>query len=137
MGLGSRNPAIVGSAEEVAENLISWVDETDIDGFNLSRIVTPEGLEDFVDLVVPILQERDVYKRDYRAGTLREKLFAGSPLLPPSHPAAAHRRPTVSECGASPQCPTLLSSSAIASRRAQQMRPHRVRAGAALRGRNG
>ena len=93
MGLGSRNPAIVGSAEEVAEDLISWVDETDIDGFNLSRIVTPEGLEDFVDLVVPILQERGVYKRDYRPGTLREKLFAGSALLPPSHPAAAHRRP--------------------------------------------
>src|SRR5262244_2581615 len=93
MGLGSRNPAIVGSAEEVAEDLISWVDETDIDGFNLSRIVTPEGLEDFVDLVVPILQERGAYKRDYRPGTLREKLFAGSPLLPTSHPAAAHRRP--------------------------------------------
>jgi len=92
MGLGSGNLAIVGSAAEVAEDLISWVDETDIDGY-LSRIVTPEGLEDFVDLVVPILQERGVYKRDYRPGTLREKLFAGSPLLPPSHPAAAHRRP--------------------------------------------
>src|SRR5215831_17505245 len=73
-------------------DLISWIDETDIDGFNLSRIVTPEGLEDFVDLVVPILQERGVYKRDYRRGTLREKLFAGSRLLPASHPAAAHRR---------------------------------------------
>src|SRR3954449_5125572 len=98
MGLGSRNPAIVGSAEEVAEDLISWVEETDIDGFNLSRIVTPEGLEDFVDLVVPILQERGVYKRDYRPGTLREKLFAGSRLLPSSHPAAAHRRLTAVNC---------------------------------------
>lgn len=92
MGLGSRNPAILGSAEEVAEDLSSWVDETDIDGFNLSRIVTPEGLEDFVGLVVPILQERGVYERDYRPDTLREKLFARSPLLPPSHPAAAHCR---------------------------------------------
>ena len=92
MGLGSRNPAVVGSAEEVADDLIAWVEETDIDGFNLSRIVTPEGLEDFVDLVVPILQERGVYKRDYRPGPLREKLFAGSRLLPASHPAAAHRR---------------------------------------------
>ena len=46
----------------------------------------------FVDLVVPILPERGVYKRDYRPGTLREKLFAGSRLLPASHPAAAHRR---------------------------------------------
>ena len=61
MGLGSRNPAVVGSAEEVADDLIAWVEETDIDGFNLSRIVTPESLEDFVDLVVPILQERGAY----------------------------------------------------------------------------
>ena len=93
MGLGSRNPAIVGSAEEVADDLIGWVEETDIDGFNLSRIVTPEGLEDFVDMVVPILQERGAYKHDYRPGTLREKLFGHSRLLPSSHPAAAHRQP--------------------------------------------
>jgi FMN-dependent oxidoreductase (nitrilotriacetate monooxygenase family) len=96
MGLGSRNPAIVGSAEDVADDLIAWVEETDIDGFNLSRVVTHEGLEDFVDLVVPILQGRGVYKRDYRPGTLREKLFVGSRLLPTSHPAAAHRRPAAS-----------------------------------------
>jgi alkanesulfonate monooxygenase SsuD/methylene tetrahydromethanopterin reductase-like flavin-dependent oxidoreductase (luciferase family) len=43
MGLGSRNPAIVGSAEEVAEDLVSWVDETDIDDFNLSRNRDPRG----------------------------------------------------------------------------------------------
>jgi FMN-dependent oxidoreductase (nitrilotriacetate monooxygenase family) len=92
MGLGSRNPPIVGSAEEVADDLIAWVEETGVDGFNLSRIVTPESLGDFVDLVVPILQERGVYKRDYRPGTLREKLF-GRPLLPATHPAALHRRP--------------------------------------------
>jgi long-chain alkane monooxygenase len=54
--------------------------------------VTPESLGDFVDLVVPILQERGAYKRDY--GTLREKLFAGSRRLPPSHPGAAYRRAT-------------------------------------------
>jgi alkanesulfonate monooxygenase SsuD/methylene tetrahydromethanopterin reductase-like flavin-dependent oxidoreductase (luciferase family) len=96
MGLGSRNPAIVGSAEEVADDLIAWVEETDIDGFHLSRIVTPESLEDFVDLIVPILQERGAYKRDYLPGTLREKLFGRSRLLPPSHPAAAHRQPATS-----------------------------------------
>src|SRR5438874_5087275 len=94
MGLGSGNPAIVGSAEEVADDLIAWVDETDIDGFNLSRIVTPESLEDFVDLMVPILQERGAYKRDYMPGPLREKLFARSRLLPASHSAAMHRRRT-------------------------------------------
>ena len=90
MGLGSRIPPIVGSAAEVADELIGWVEKTDIDGFNLSRIVTPESLEDFIDLVVPILQERGVYKRDYRPGTLREKLF-GYARLPSRHPAAACR----------------------------------------------
>ncbi len=92
MGLGSRTPPIVGAADEVADELIAWVDETGIDGFNLSRIVTPESLEDFVDLVVPILQARGVYKKDYASGTLREKLF-GHRLLPEQHPAAGFREP--------------------------------------------
>jgi len=82
---------LVGSAEEVADELCAWVGETDIDGFNLSRTVTPESLADFIDLVVPILQERGVYKRDYRPGTLRDKLF-GRPRLPATHPAAAFRK---------------------------------------------
>ena len=90
MGLGSRNAPIVGSAYEVADELIAWVEETGVDGFNLSRIVTPESLEDFVDLVVPLLQDRGVYKRDYAEGTLREKLF-GDARLPETHPAASHR----------------------------------------------
>jgi long-chain alkane monooxygenase len=90
MGLGSRNAPIVGSAHEVADELIAWIEETGIDGFNLSRIVTPESLEDFVDLVVLILQDRGVYKREYAPGTLREKLF-GVARLPETHPAASHR----------------------------------------------
>jgi long-chain alkane monooxygenase len=93
MGLGSRNAPIVGSAHEVADELIAWIEETGIDGFNLSRIVMPESLEDFVDLVVPVLQDRGVYKRDYAAGTLREKLF-GDARLPATHPAASQRRRT-------------------------------------------
>jgi len=72
--------------------MIAWVEETGIDGFNLSRTVTPECLENFVDLVVPILQERGVYKREYAEGTLREKLFgAGRARLGASHPAARQR----------------------------------------------
>jgi long-chain alkane monooxygenase len=94
MGLGSRNAPIVGSADEVADDLIAWVEEAGVDGFNLSRIVTPETLEDFVELVVPILQERGVYKHEYAPGPLRQKLF-GHARLPDTHPAAAHRRPAL------------------------------------------
>jgi FMN-dependent oxidoreductase (nitrilotriacetate monooxygenase family) len=90
MGLGSRNAPIVGSGDEVAEALIRLVDETDIDGYNLSRTVSPESLEDFVALVVPALQERGAFKHGYEDGPLRQKLF-GAPRLPASHPAAGYR----------------------------------------------
>ncbi|MGI9129949.1 MAG: LLM class flavin-dependent oxidoreductase [Roseomonas sp.] len=92
MVLGSRQPPIVGSVDEVAEELIAWMDQADVDGFNLSRTVTPECLEDVVRLLVPALQERGRYKRGYAPGTYREKLFAGGPLLAAPHPAAGWRQ---------------------------------------------
>jgi FMN-dependent oxidoreductase (nitrilotriacetate monooxygenase family) len=93
MVLGSRQPPIVGSVEEVADELIAWMDQADVDGFNLSRTVTPECLEDVVRLLVPALQERGRYKRGYAAGTYREKLFGAGPLLAAPHPAAGFRQP--------------------------------------------
>jgi FMN-dependent oxidoreductase (nitrilotriacetate monooxygenase family) len=90
VAIGGRGPLIVGSAEQVADTLATWVEATDIDGFNLAYAVTPEGFQDFVDLVVPELQRRGIYKRDYRSGTLREKLFGHARLAPP-HPAARYR----------------------------------------------
>ena len=92
MVLGSRQPPIVGSVEEVAEELIAWVDQADVDGFNLSRTVTPECLEDVVRLLVPALQERGRYKRGYAPGSYREKLFGAGPLLAAPHPAAGWRQ---------------------------------------------
>jgi len=92
MVLGSRQPPILGSAEEVAEALIAWVEEADVDGFNLSRTVIPECIEDVVELLVPALQERGCYKRAYAPGTYREKLFVGGPRLVPPHPAASVAR---------------------------------------------
>jgi hypothetical protein len=61
-----------------------------VDGFILSRTVTPECFEDFIGLVVPVLQERGVYKEAYEPGTLRRKLF-GKDRLSDTHPAAAMR----------------------------------------------
>jgi FMN-dependent oxidoreductase (nitrilotriacetate monooxygenase family) len=92
MVLGSRQPPIIGSVDEVAEELIAWMDQADVDGFNLSRTVTPECLEDVVRLLVPALQERGRYKRGYAAGTYREKLFGAGPLLAAPHPAAGFRQ---------------------------------------------
>ncbi|MGH7040346.1 MAG: N5,N10-methylene tetrahydromethanopterin reductase, partial [Stellaceae bacterium] len=81
-----------GAPEEVADELIAWVEETDVDGFNLAFAVTPESFANFVDLIVPELQRRGRYKRDYAAGTLREKLYgAGRARLGADHPAARFR----------------------------------------------
>jgi len=89
--LGSRQPPIVGSPAHVADALQAWVAEADVDGFNLSRTVMPECLESFIEMVVPVLQERGVYKSSYAPGTYRDKLFDRGPSLPAEHPAAAHR----------------------------------------------
>ena len=83
---------MVGSPEEVAEELIAWVEETDADGFNLTYAVMPETFTDFVDLVVPELQRRGRYKLDYAPGTLREKLYGpGRARLGADHPASRFR----------------------------------------------
>jgi alkanesulfonate monooxygenase len=93
VAIGGRGPLLVGSPAQVADELQSWVAETGIDGFNLAYAVTPESFSDFVELVVPELQRRGVYKTEYETGTLREKLYgAGHARLSPPHPAAAHRR---------------------------------------------
>ena len=90
MVLGSRQVPIVGDADQVADALVDWVTETDVDGFILSRTVTPECFADVADLVVPALQRRGAFKLAHAPGTLRAKLF-GTDRLPDSHPAAAHR----------------------------------------------
>ncbi|NUY04452.1 LLM class flavin-dependent oxidoreductase [Paraburkholderia youngii] len=90
--LGGRYPAIVGSAAQVANELQGWVEETGIDGFNLSRTVVPESYEDFIDHVVPELQNRGLYKTAYADGTLRRKLFGHDDRLPEQHTASSFRK---------------------------------------------
>lgn len=89
---GARAPFIVGAPSEVADALLAWAEQADVDGFNLTRAVAPETLEAFVDLVVPELQSRGAYKTRYAEGTLREKLFPGAGAhLKDTHPGAAFR----------------------------------------------
>jgi hypothetical protein len=82
----------VGSPTTIADILQEWVEETDVDGFNLAYAVTHETFEDIVNLLVPELQRRGVYPNAYGPGsTLREKLFSTGPYLPANHPAAQYR----------------------------------------------
>ncbi|TWC11600.1 MULTISPECIES: LLM class flavin-dependent oxidoreductase [unclassified Pseudomonas] len=89
--LGGRYITLVGSAEQVADELESWIAETGLDGFNLTRIVTPQSYVDFIDLVIPELQRRGSYKTEYDRGTLREKLFHAGAHLPEQHTGFTYR----------------------------------------------
>jgi len=93
LGVGGFAPIAVGSPATLADIMAHWMAETDIDGFNLLYSVTPDDFEDVVNLVVPELQRRGLYRHEYAPGTLRAKLTgAGRNHLPASHPAACYRR---------------------------------------------
>ncbi|WP_180172275.1 LLM class flavin-dependent oxidoreductase [Acinetobacter sp. YH12023] len=89
--LGGRYPLFVGSGANVAEQLIDYLDETGIDGFNLTRTVAPESHQDFIRLVIPELQQRGRYKTAYDTGSLRQKLFQQGDHLATTHPAHRYR----------------------------------------------
>ncbi|OTG91822.1 LLM class flavin-dependent oxidoreductase [Acinetobacter sp. ANC 3813] len=89
--LGGRYPLFVGSGATVAEQLIQLLDETGLDGFNLTRTVAPESHQDFIRWVIPELQQRGRYKTEYSQGSLRNKLFQQGDRLTAPHPADQFR----------------------------------------------
>jgi len=88
VAIGGAGPVFVGSPGDVADSMQRWMLETGVDGFNLAYAVLPESFEDIVDLLVPELQSRGIYKTQYAPGTLREKLFGGGPFRDDNHRVA-------------------------------------------------
>ncbi|GAC69227.1 NtaA/DmoA family FMN-dependent monooxygenase [Gordonia soli] len=64
---------LVGSPHDVADSLEEWFEEHGADGFNVNIDVFPDGLERFVDLAVPELQRRGLFRREYAESTLRQR----------------------------------------------------------------
>jgi len=65
---------IVGDPIQCADRLQEWFENGAADGFVLQPLLLPEGLDDFVDLVVPELQRRGLFRTEYEGATLRENL---------------------------------------------------------------
>jgi alkanesulfonate monooxygenase len=65
---------IVGTPVQVADHMQLWFENGAADGFNLMPPVIPGTFDDFVDLVIPELQERRLYRTEYRGATLRDHL---------------------------------------------------------------
>jgi FMN-dependent oxidoreductase (nitrilotriacetate monooxygenase family) len=66
--------AIVGTPASIADEMELWLEARACDGFNVMFPYVPGGLDDFVDKVVPELQRRGRFRRDYEGATLREHL---------------------------------------------------------------
>jgi FMN-dependent oxidoreductase (nitrilotriacetate monooxygenase family) len=66
--------AFVGTPRTIADEMQEWVETEGSDGFNIMFPYLPEGLDDFVDKVVPELQRRGIFRREYEGATLRENL---------------------------------------------------------------
>ncbi len=70
---------MVGTPGEIADTMQKWLEAGASDGFNVMFPTVPAGLDEFVDLVVPELQRRGLFRRDYEGSTLREHLGLSRP----------------------------------------------------------
>jgi len=71
---------LCGTPQYIADTLETWFSTGAADGFNIMPSHFPEGLTDFVDMVVPILQERGIYRTEYEGKTLRDRMGFERPL---------------------------------------------------------
>lgn len=74
LAAGGGHATFVGTPEQIADEMQRWVEGGGADGFNLMPPALPAGIEDFVDLVAPVLQERGLFRTEYTGTTLREHL---------------------------------------------------------------
>ncbi|MGE0417803.1 MAG: LLM class flavin-dependent oxidoreductase [Acetobacteraceae bacterium] len=78
---------IIGTADEIADTMQSWLETGAADGFNIMFPTVPAGLDDFVTLVIPELRRRGIYRNDYAGTTLRDHLGLPRPenrFFPPA-----------------------------------------------------
>ena len=89
LGGGRGHRTFAGTPEQVADSLEEWFTDGAADGFNVMPAALPSGLEAFVDHVVPILQQRGLFRTEYAGTTLRDHY--GLPV-PPRHPPRRWQR---------------------------------------------
>jgi FMN-dependent oxidoreductase (nitrilotriacetate monooxygenase family) len=82
LGGGRGHRTFAGTPEQVADAIQHWFDNGAADGFNIMAPVLPSGLELFVDQVVPILQQRGLFRTEYTGATLREHYGLARPATP-------------------------------------------------------
>jgi len=79
LGGGRGHRTFAGTPAQVADAIEEWFEAGAADGFNIMPPVLPSGLDNFVDQVVPILQDRGLFRREYEGRTLREHFGLAKP----------------------------------------------------------
>jgi FMN-dependent oxidoreductase (nitrilotriacetate monooxygenase family) len=75
--------AVVGTGEDVANVIQEWFEHDAADGFNVMPALLPSGIEEFAREVVPLLQDRALFRTSYTTTTLREQYGLALPELAP------------------------------------------------------
>ncbi|KAG9380345.1 Dibenzothiophene desulfurization enzyme A [Pyrenophora tritici-repentis] len=78
ISIGGIGPLFVGTPSQVADGFQTWVDEADVDGFNIAYALFPQSFKDVVELLLPELKKRGMFWEDYAvpSGTYRENFYA-------------------------------------------------------------
>ena len=66
--------AMVGTPESIADDMEEWLETRGSDGFTIMFPYLPQGLDDVVDRVIPEIQHRGLFRKEYEGETLRENL---------------------------------------------------------------
>jgi FMN-dependent oxidoreductase (nitrilotriacetate monooxygenase family) len=86
---------VIGSVQEVCDQLEEWIDVAGTDGFNFAAATNPGTFDDLIELVLPELRRRGLAWDDYpiQGGTLRENVYGvkGRTFLPEEHPYHGYR----------------------------------------------
>ncbi|WP_232244128.1 LLM class oxidoreductase [Oligella ureolytica] len=74
LAAGGGHCTMVGTPEAIADKMEHWFCNEGADGFNLMPSALPDSFDDFAEQVIPILQKRGIFRREYTGNTLREHL---------------------------------------------------------------
>lgn len=94
--IGGLGPVSVGSPQTVADEMERWIQEGDLDGFNIGYVTTPGTFEEVVELLIPELRRRGLYPEapssDESGQTLRESVYGrGQAGLRDDHPGTKYK----------------------------------------------
>lgn len=74
LNAGGGHHTLIGTPEEIVDQMEVWLEAGVADGFNLMPPTLPGSLEDFVELIVPEMQKRGIFREKYEGHTFREHL---------------------------------------------------------------